>query len=133
MVRVFATQVCGDTILVYEMTNGEAGWGAAVRLAPDGALRWSYEIPGFNIGHPLVEGDRLYLSAFGFLAGLSLKSGRTVWLHENLYESDTNSFVGFDVPIVGMDLIYYREIYKSEPRALRTYAVDRLTGNLSEP
>lgn len=73
-------------VLVYELNDGEGGWGQAVSLEGDTLKRkWLARIPAFNIGQGLSEDSYLYLTAIGFISKLDLKVGRYVWKHERLY------------------------------------------------
>jgi outer membrane protein assembly factor BamB len=129
---VYATQLGHDYLLVYQASNGESGWGGAARLDRHGAARWHHAIPGFNVGNPLVEDDRLYVSAFGYLAALSLETGELIWEHAGLYSPDENAFIGFSAPVISDLSVLFQELYGGRQGPLRTYGVDRETGHLSE-
>lgn len=111
-----------DLILVYELNDGESGWGSAVCLDQKTLKqKWLAEIPHFNIGKGLIEENFVYLTAIGFVAKLDLNSGRYIWRHDNLYkagrynstgEREADFFNSFVQPQVERDVVLFQE---SEP------------------
>ena len=80
--------------LIYELSDGESGWGKAVALNSALRVRWVRHIPDFNIARALVEGHFAYVSGVGFVAKLDLNTGRYVWRHAGLYRRQLT----FEVP-----------------------------------
>ncbi|MCM3869326.1 MAG: hypothetical protein ND895_01345 [Pyrinomonadaceae bacterium] len=118
----------GDVLLVFGVSDGDYGWGFIARL--DGQtlrMKWKREIPGFNLGQGLIEGDHAYLTAIGFIAKLNLKSGTYSWKHKNLYrDGDFNSF---KLPAVQGDIILFKEeVIYDEPA--KTIKVQKQSGKI---
>jgi hypothetical protein len=96
----------GDLLLAYELSDGEFGTASFVRL--DGRTlepRWTAEVPGGNIGPPLVEGAHVYVTAIGFIGRLNLQTGQYAWRHSDLYQPFNRArggdhFNAFLLPIV---------------------------------
>jgi len=97
-----------DLVLVHENTDGESGWGTVTRLTGERLqARWSTNIPSFNIGEGVMEGDDLYLTALGFIAKLNLTTGRYAWVHEDLYAD--GRFNAFKRPVVGDAVVTFTD------------------------
>ena len=89
----------GDLLLIFGASDGDSGWGGAVRLAPhDASTRWFQKIPAFNIGPAMLERGALYVTGIGFVARVDATSGIFVWKHEGLYCEGDGAFNAFDAP-----------------------------------
>lgn len=114
--------------LIYQYSDGEGAAGRVVRL--DGkslARRWAAEIPGFNVGDAVVEGNYLYLTALGFVGKLDLRTGRYAWQHRGLHAG--LHFNSFERPEIGETFVRFTDKppYKvSGPQ--RTVKVHKMSG-----
>ncbi len=83
--RAWGERHAGDLLLAYELTDGEASWTEVVRLDPRTlARRWWVHLPGFNLGPALVRADTAYLTVFGTVTKVELRTGRTLWQRRGL-------------------------------------------------
>lgn len=118
----------GDLLLICEVSDGNYGAGFITRL--DGQtlrIKWKQQIPGFNVGPGLLEGDHAYLTAIGFIGKVNLRAGAVAWKHENLYQNDRFNF--FELPKVEGDAVLFKEVViRSEPA--RTIKVQKQTGKI---
>ena len=74
---VYYTSYQGDLLLLFDVSNGETGWGGVARLrGPDFNAVWHVKIPAFNIGPATLEGPSLYVSGIGFIARVDVDRGR---------------------------------------------------------
>jgi outer membrane protein assembly factor BamB len=90
-----------DLILVFLTEKGDFGGGQVVRI--DGNQfepKWALEFPGPNIGQPILNNDDLYITSFGFIGKIDLNSGTFLWQHDGLYDSETEDFNYFKMPIL---------------------------------
>ena len=125
---IYYAELESDVLLMCEVSDGESGGGFIARL--DGQtlrMKWKREIPGFNLGQGLIQGNHAYLTAIGFIAKLNLKSGTYHWKHDNLYrDGDFNSF---KLPAVEGDVILFKEeVTYDEPA--KTIEVQKQTGKI---
>jgi hypothetical protein len=124
----------GDLLLVYSVSDGEAGGGIVTRL--DGVSlspKWSVPIDGFNLSPGIVERGFLYQAAFGFVSKLDLSNGHFAWKHGRLYDRKRYSFNAFEAPEVQEDQVLFRE--RVDPgakyKAPRVIRVEKQSGRLS--
>ncbi len=76
-----------ESIIAYELTDGEGGWTKLVRVdLANLRLVWEADLPSFNISDPLVEGASMFVAASGVVAKLDLNTGRFGWLVRGLYD-----------------------------------------------
>jgi hypothetical protein len=132
-----------NVLLVCEVSDGERGAGFVVRLEqPSMRARWRREVPGPNIGRPLLDKTSLYLTAARFVARLDPETGEYVWRHAGLGgraepeattevkgSGDGAIFSAFAVPEVAGEEVLFRElpVYNRAPKAIR---VERRSGRI---
>jgi len=122
--RVLYAEVEHDLLLIYEVSDGESGWGTIVRLATRSlTLKWRLNLPSFNISLGAIENARLYQAGSGFVAAIDLRRGRFVWKHTGLYDQRKQSFNAFSRPeVIGSEVIFREESAKGggePPRVIR--------------
>lgn len=128
----------GDLLLVCELYDGEARSGLVTLLEqPSMRALWSRPVPAAEVGEPLRDGHSLYLTAFGFVARLDLRTGEYVWRHEELDgtlgdvragRDGARAFNSFETPELARDAVLFRERPVYNPP--RTLVVNRKTGKL---
>ena len=125
----------GDLIIIYGITDSDAGGGTVIRM-DDKTLRprWIAHIPGFNIGQAVVKDRWLYLTAIGFVGKLDLETGRYNWSFDGLYKEGPGGFNSFKRPIIENDLIKFTEVlaFESEYPPV-TIVIDDKTGSIISP
>lgn len=109
--RVYFADYKDDVLLVGELDYGESGAGFVRRLEqPSMRALWGQSLPSFNVGEPLRDGRRLYVTCIGFVAALDLDTGEYVWKHDGLYgRRGAESFNAFDVPEVSGGEVSFRD------------------------
>jgi hypothetical protein len=131
----------GDLLLVCELYDGEERTGLVTLLEqPSMRALWSRPVPAAEVGEPLRDGHSLYLTAFGFVARLDLRTGEYVWHHEELdgaparpeaardAANAARPFNSFETPALARDAVLFRERPVYNPP--RTLVVDRKTGKI---
>jgi len=110
---VYYTSYQGDLLLLFDVSNGETGWGGVARLrGPDFNAVWHVKIPAFNIGPATLEGPSLYVSGIGFIARVDVDRGRYVWQHEGLYDRRDQAFNSFDAPVVTPAEVFFLKVIR---------------------
>ena len=129
--RVYFSEYEGNVVLVCEVRDAETGAGVAARLEqPSMRARWKAEFSAFNVGQPLRDGAHLYLTGFGFVAKLDLRTGQFAWRQRRLYgRAGEGTFNAFGPPEISGDAVLFREKADGDrpPKAVR---VHRKTGKL---
>jgi hypothetical protein len=128
--RIYAAAYEGDLLLVCGVANGETGAGFVVRLEqPSMRALWKQRIAAFNVGVPLRDGQRLYVTGIGLIGALKLHTGEYEWRHAGLYKRSGGSFVAFELPEVNGDEVLFREnpVYNMPGKSIR---VNRKTGKI---
>lgn len=128
----------GDLLLVCELYDGEERTGLVTLLEqPSMRSLWSRPVPAAEVGEPLRDGHSLYLTAFGFVARLDLRTGEYLWHHEELDGTDGSAtarpeaarpFNSFETPALARDAVLFRERPVYNPP--RTLVVNRKTGKI---
>ncbi len=96
--RLYFAEYENDLLFIYEVTNGEYGWGFVERFDPKNqAAKWRKPLSGFNLGPALIESHYAYLSAFFVLAKIDLNSGAFVWQQEE-FKREYAPMVEFFLP-----------------------------------
>ncbi|MET0625163.1 MAG: hypothetical protein ABW250_19650 [Pyrinomonadaceae bacterium] len=128
----------GDLLLVCELYDGETRTGLVTLLEqPSMRALWRRPVPTAEVGEPLRDGHSLYLTAFGFVARLDLRTGEYVWQHDELDGTTggprarpeaARPFNSFETPELVRDAVLFRErpVYNSP----RTLVVNRKTGEI---
>ena len=118
--RVYSAPYHGDLVVIFDVSNGEDGWGGIVRLQPpDFRVVWHVRIPTFNVGPGTIDGSSLYVTAIGFVARVDLEGGRYLWQHNDLYDRSSGAFNMFLVPLVTRsEALFYEDL--GMPAAQRT-------------
>ena len=119
----------GDVLLEAQVTDGESGSAALIRL-DRAALdqQWAAHIPGFNIEPPLLDGATAYVTAFGFVGRVNLLNGRYDWSTRDLYDPATGYFnSGASVTLHGDTVAFTSTVSGRPPRVL---LVDRTSGTV---
>jgi len=131
--RVLYGEVQGDLLLIYEISDGESGWGSVVRLEPRSlVVKWHVNLPGFNLSRGAVEGARLYQAGFGFVGAIDLMRGSFVWKHSGLYDQLRQSFNAFQPPeLVGREVICREEPVSQTTNPVRVIRVNKVTGKMT--
>lgn len=123
--RLYIADMAGDLLLIYEVGNGNGGWGYIARLDPEfRASRWIAPITSPNIGPGLIEDNYVYLTGQDFLAKIDLQSGKYVWQQTEFAKQFGSSFLGFGLPEINGGTVMFRERSSKE----RTIEVDKATG-----
>ncbi|HEY0172015.1 MAG TPA: PQQ-binding-like beta-propeller repeat protein [Pyrinomonadaceae bacterium] len=131
----------GDLLLVCELYDGETRAGLVTLLEqPSMRALWRRPVPAAEVGEPLRDGRSLYLTAFGFVARLDLRTGEYVWRHEGLGGAvvgreasgagtqAARPFNSFETPELERDAVLFRERPVYNPP--RTLVVNRKTGDI---
>jgi len=123
-----------DLVLVYEVSDGEVGFGYVARLRLKNLmLKWWTSLPAFNLSLGAIEDRYLYQAGFGFVAKLDLNTGRFAWKHDGLYDRAHSSFNSFRRPEVGRGEVVFREeptyAANGPPRSIR---VDKTSGRFQK-
>lgn len=130
--RVYFSEYDGGLLLVCEVGDGGYGGGFVTLLGqPSMRARWKQSIPAFNVGHPLREGRRLYVTGVGFVGKLNLDTGEFDWKHDDLYdkrEGGSTAFTSFEAPELVGDTVLFRDRPVYNPR--RTLVVDKKSGKI---
>jgi hypothetical protein len=131
--RVLYGEFQGDLLLIYEISDGESGWGAIVRLAPRSlVVKWHVNLPGFNLSKGTIEGSRLYQAGFGFVGAIDLTRGTFVWKHSGLYDRPRQSFNAFQPPEpAGREVIFREEPVSHTTNPPRVIRVNKVTGKMT--
>ncbi|MBC7931181.1 MAG: hypothetical protein H7Z38_11520 [Rubrivivax sp.] len=120
----------GNLLLVCGVTDEETGGGLVVKLEqPSMRALWRQQIPAFNLGEPLREGRRLYVTGIGFVGALDLKTGMYEWKHAGLYENAGGKFNSFELPEIKGDEVLFRERPVDNTPG-KTIRVSRKTGKI---
>jgi hypothetical protein len=123
--RLYTADVAGDLLLIYEVVNGNGGWGFIARLDQEArTFRWIAPIASLNIGPGLVEDNYVYLTGQDFLAKLDLQSGKYVWQQTEFAKQYGSAFLEFGLPEIDGATVMFRELSNRE----RTIKVDKATG-----
>ena len=73
------------------------------------------QINGFNLGQPIIQRDKSYLTAIGFVGKIDLVTGDYDWKYQDLYDNNKYSFNSFDTIIIQDNQIeFLSENYKSK-------------------
>ena len=131
--RVLYAEFEDDLLLVYEVSDGESGWGTVVRLARRSlTLKWRLNLPSFNISLGTIENARLYQAGLGFVAAIDLRRGKFVWKHTGLYDQQRQSFNAFLRPdVIGPEVIFRENPIEDAAGSPRLIRVVKGTGKIS--
>lgn len=125
--RLYTSELSGDLLLAYEVTNGNSGWGYIARLDQEArTFRWTAPIASLNIGPGLIEDNYAYLSGQDFLAKLDLQTGKYVWQQTELAKQYGSTFSEFGLPEITGGTVTFRERSSKE----RTIEVDKANGRV---
>jgi outer membrane protein assembly factor BamB len=129
--RIYFSDYDGNLLLACGVTDGESGAGIIVRLEqPSMRSLWRQRVPTFNIGEPLRDGRRLYVTGIGFVGALELKTGEYVWQHEKLYgHGRDNAFNSFVAPELKGEEVLFKELPVYNGTA-KTVVVNKKTGKI---
>jgi outer membrane protein assembly factor BamB len=110
--RIYSAPYHGDLLVLFDVSNGEQGWGGIARLQPpDFHVVWHVKIPSSNVGPAAIDGSSLYVSAAGFVARVDLEGGRYLWQHGGLYDATNQRFNAFLVPLVTRsEALFYEQV-----------------------
>jgi outer membrane protein assembly factor BamB len=129
--RVYFSEYDGNVLLVCGVRDAETGAGLVARLEqPSMRALWKAELPAFNVGQPLRDGGHLYLTGFGFVAKLDLRTGQFLWRHRRLHgRAGEGTFSAFAAPEISGDAVIFREQIDGG-RPAKAARVHRKTGKL---
>jgi hypothetical protein len=108
--------------------EGSTSWIQNISKNP---LKSAYvkQIPGFNLGQPVIDGQFALVTAIGFIGKVNLKTGEYVWKHKDLYDREKYSFNSFDTLIVKQsETEFISENYNTNK--IDKVIVDNLTGEI---
>lgn len=128
---IYFSEHDGDLLLVCGVTDEESSAGLVVRLEqPSMRARWKQKVVAFNVGEPLREGRRLYVTGIGFIGALDLKTGAYIWQHEKLYgRGRANAFNSFVAPeLKGEEVLFKEQPVYNAPA--KTVVVNKKTGEI---
>jgi hypothetical protein len=126
---IYFAEYQNDVLLTCEISAGGYGYGFITRLnGKTLKMEWKRLLPGFNVGQALIEGDHSYVTAFGFVGKVSLKSGAFLWSHRDLFR-DGDTFNAFELPQVDKEMVLFKEetIYNPPPKTL---VIDKKAGKI---
>ncbi|HEY6119764.1 MAG TPA: hypothetical protein VIV66_07385 [Pyrinomonadaceae bacterium] len=127
LTRFYYCELERDVLFLYEVKDGDFGWGFIERMDQTNLQpRWVTAFNGFNLGPGLVDNNSAYLSASNLLARIDLGSGRYIWQHDHFAEESKSGFSGFQLPVLTVDRVLFREDTESG----RTIQVDKATGKI---
>lgn len=87
------------------------------------------QIPGFNLGQPIIDGQFAYVTALGFVGKIDLQIGEYVWKHKELYDNEKYSFNSFDTVVLKHnETEFISENYKTDK--IDKVIVDNQTGEI---
>jgi len=116
-------------IFVYGISFGEGSTSYISKIQGYHNIIWRTNIPGFNLGFPLMFNDHLYLTAIGFLGKINLENGVYMWTHEHLYSN--GSYNNFSDIIIKEDKVYFIEGMNYPKNAHRhAIVVDDMSGRI---
>lgn len=114
----------GDPVFVYETEDGESTASYIVRLdAKTMRKKWETDLGGFNTATGLIHNGYLYQTAIGLVAKLDLKTGKFIWIHNNLYDRAYFSFNSFETPAKDGEHVVFKEVIQigveyNQPRSI---------------
>jgi hypothetical protein len=118
----------GDIIIVCELTDGDTCCGRAFRLDRDRFnVKWYAKIDGLNVGEPLQQDNRLYLTALGWVGKLDVLTGKYDWQIGDLYTRPSRWYDSFKKPFIKDEKVHFPG-WGSSP----TLIVDDKTGKILE-
>ncbi len=120
----------GDLIFCAETHEAGRGSISLLRFEPTkGTVKWSVELASFNLGEPLAVGDKLYVTALGFVGKMDLETGKFDWKHEGFYTD--GAYNAFLKPRLGKDVVIFVEnsVIREGEEALYVL-VEEATGRL---
>jgi hypothetical protein len=127
--KLLFAQCDNDLILAYEITNHDQNSSQITRI--DGQKMtpvWTTQVPGFNLGIPVMRGSSVYVSAIGMLGKLRVETGEYIWKHDNLYESESYSFNAFNPPVFNGTRVIFEEVTSNHsPKSIE---LDDITGQI---
>ncbi|MBD1398874.1 hypothetical protein H9Q13_17020 [Pontibacter sp. JH31] len=104
-------------MLVYHCdTDGEDGVSIIELLdrKTGESIFWSH-IPGFNLGQPIVVGEKSHVTTIGFVGKIDLLTGNYDWQYDDLYDHQIGSFNSFDsISIINDTVKFISEHYMTK-------------------
>lgn len=74
-------------VIAYQYAGDSMGASTIVMYDPKNLKElWRYQLEGFNMAIPFVDGAFVYVAAVGHVAKLDIASGKAAWEHKDLYE-----------------------------------------------
>jgi len=128
---IYFSEYGGDLLLACGVTDEESGAGLVIRLEqPSMRALWKRKIPAFNVGEPLREKRRLYVTGIGFVGALDLKTGEYIWQHEKLYGREREgAFNSFVAPELKGEEVLFKEMPVYDIR-VKAVIVNRKAGKI---
>jgi hypothetical protein len=91
---------------------------------------YNIQIQGFNLGKPIVQNNKAYVTTIGFVGMIDLNTGNYDWKHYNLYDYEKSSFNSFDTILIKKNNVeFLSENYHS--KHLDKVIVDKTTGKIN--
>jgi hypothetical protein len=75
-----------------------------------------------------IEDNYAYISAIGFISKLSLRSGKYIWKHTDLYQKNA-AFGFFDRPKIQGRKVIFRSV-SSDEKAQKNIVIDKISGKI---
>ncbi len=119
-----------DNILILaSITDNEGSGGSVYSLRKNNSqVKWVANIPGFNIGDVAIEDNYAYITAIGFISKLDLRSGKYIWKHTELYQTN-RAFGSFDRPNIQGRTVIFRGS-SSDGSVPKNIVVDKKSGKI---
>jgi len=125
--RFYFVEHDADLLMIYEVSDALSGWAYAVRLDQKTLKpKWIKSMSALNLGPALVEAEFAYLTAANLLIKIDLRSGASVWQQENLEKQYALSSLGFRLPSISNDRVFFQEDIENG----KTLEVDKNTGKI---
>lgn len=128
--RIYFSKHADDLFLLYESGNGIEGATQLIRLdGKTNKIEWKILLPTFNT-EGVIDGNSGYFAGVGFIAGVSLATGKFVWKHENLYTEKYGEVQIFAVPRIEADKVIFEADKADHWTNVKKIIVDKTTGKI---
>lgn len=125
--RLFKNEFNGDSILMYEVSQGNSGRSYIARLDQNTrAFHWVTHIPIVYVGFGVTEDKFAYFGGSNYLAKVDLESGEYLWQVTNFGDQPGPKSREFKVMKLSSD----RVILSERGQAASVIEIDKLTGNV---
>lgn len=116
--RVYSGSFAGDLVLWLEESDAESAGGLLLRLdAATLKVRWKATFPAFNIGQSIAEGQAVYVTGYATVGKFDLRSGRCLWIVEEIGKSLGEEFAAFGLPSLSEKTVTVRSAARPGDKA----------------